>query len=284
VAGTPPKPGEVFGAAIHGTPAGIALARGTIGKYNWRIVDFLSGNLSRRTMLRVMVPLIGIFYFGSLAVAVALFPKGYDWRTMSISKLLYPLVNPQYHYIPAVGVGVTGVLLLPFAGYIRRGLGVDSRVVRAGAAFFFSGAVCLILASVITSHPAQGRATVPQLHAALARVAGIGLGLGMVLFESQALRSRRRAGGELSRRRLVCWWGWLTWPGIVVMVLALILRIHLPMFEPLTRALKHSPAWKLGFWEWIGSAAAYGFLVVSAWFLPGGAERMKDEGVPQLLQ
>ena len=220
-------------------------------------------------MLRVVVPLIGVFYFGSLAVAMALFPKGYDWRMMSISKLLYPLVNPQYHFIPAVGIGVSGVLMLPFAGYIRRGLGVDSPVVRAGAASFFSGAVCLVLASVITSHPAQGRATVPQLHAALARVAGVGLGLGMVLFESHALRSRRRAGGELSSRRLVLWWGWLTWPGIVVMVFMLVLRLHLPVFEPLARALKPSAAWKLGFWEWIGSAAIYGFLVVSAWLVPG---------------
>jgi len=90
-------------------------------------------------MLWVVVPLIGIFYFGSLAVAAALVPQGYDWRTMSISKLLYPLVNPQYHFIPAVGVGVSGVLMLPFAGYIRRGLGVDSPVVRAGAAFFSRG-------------------------------------------------------------------------------------------------------------------------------------------------
>ncbi|MGA2137977.1 MAG: hypothetical protein ABSH14_03865 [Verrucomicrobiia bacterium] len=129
---------------------------------------------------------------------------------------------------------------------------------------------------MITSHPAEGRATVPQLHAALARVAGIGLGLGMVLFESHALRSRRRAGGELSSRRLVLWWGWLTWPGIVVMVFMLVLRLHLPVFEPLARALKHSAAWKLGFWEWIGSAAIYGFLVVSAWLLP---ETGKARGV-----
>jgi hypothetical protein len=238
-------------------------------------VDFLSGNLSRKTMLRVVVPLIGFFYFGSLAVAVALFPNGYDWRAMSISKLLYPLVNPQYHFIPAVGVGLSGVLMLPFAGYIRRGLGVDSPVARAGAAFFFAGAICLILASVITSHPAQGRATVPRLHEALGRVAGIGLGLGMVLFESQALRSRRRAGGELSSRRLVLWWGWLTWPGIVVMVLVLTLRIHLAVLEPFRRMLRHSAAWNLGCWEWIGSAVVFGFLAVAAWLLP---EDGKDEG------
>ena len=128
---------------------------------------------------------------------------------------------------------------------------------------------------MITSHPAEGRATVPQLHAALARVAGIGLGLGMVLFESHALRSRRRAGGELSSRRLVFWWSVITWPGIVVMALVLILRVHLPVLDPFARALKRSAAWRLGFWEWIGSAAVAAFLVVSAWFLP---EAGKDVG------
>jgi len=87
-------------------------------------------------MLQVVVPLIGVFYFGSLVVAVALFPRGYDWRTMSIFKLQYPLVNPQYHFVPTVGVGVSGVLMLPFAGYIRRGLAANSPVVRGGAAFF----------------------------------------------------------------------------------------------------------------------------------------------------
>ena len=170
-------------------------------------------------MLRVVPPLIGVFYFGSLAVAVALFPGGYNWRMMSISKLLYPLVNPQYHFIPAVGVGMTGVLMLPFAGYIRRGLGGDSAMVRAGAAAFFSGAICLILASVINSHPAHGRATVPRLHEALGRIAGIGLAMGMLLFELSALRRRRRLlpAGESWCQRLVLWWNWLTWPGIVVM-------------------------------------------------------------------
>jgi hypothetical protein len=219
-------------------------------------------------MLGVVVPLIGIFYFGSLAVAVALFPNGYDWRVMSISKLLYPLVNPQYHYIPAVGIGLSGVLMLPFAGYIRRGLGADSTMARAGAAFFFAGAVCLILASAINSHPAEGRATVPRLHEALGRVAGIGLGLGMLLFELAALRRWRGNSGEVLSRRLVIWWSWLTWPGIVVMAFVLVLRIHLPVLEPVARALKHTPAWNLGSWEWVGSAAVFGFLLVAAWYLP----------------
>ena len=237
-----------------------------------RIVGFFCGDLSQRTVLYWVVPLIGIFYFGSLVLAVALLPHAYDWRMMSISQLLYPRVNPEFHFIPAIGLAMAGMLMVPFAGYIKRGLGLDSPVVRAGAAFFAGGAICLILASVITSHPLHGRATVPKLHEVLGRVAGIGLGLGILMFEFCALRYRRRAGGELFSRRLVFWWGLITWPAIVLLVLRLIIQVHLQVLDPFTRTLKHSAAWHLGFWEWIGSTAVFVFLVISAWLLPG-AER-----------
>jgi len=38
------------------------------------IVGFFAGDLSRRTMLFVVIPLIVIFFFGSLALAVVLLP------------------------------------------------------------------------------------------------------------------------------------------------------------------------------------------------------------------
>jgi hypothetical protein len=233
-------------------------------KNSQHVVDFLTGKLSRRTMLGVVMPLLGVAFYGSLALAVALFPQGYDWRTTSISKLLYPLLNPTHYFIPMTGIALTGLLLLPFAGYIRRGLGENSSVVRAGAAFFFAGAICLILASVITSHPAEGRATIPKLHEVLARVAGIGLGAGMLLFEGAALPGWRRAG----RGWLVFWWSVLTGPALLVIVLALTLRLHLPALEPVARTLRHSAVWNLGFWEWIGSGLVIGFLVAAAWCLP----------------
>src|ERR1039458_1823627 len=88
-----------------------------------------------------------------------------------------------------IGLSIVGF----FAGDLRRRLGFDSAVVRAGAALFAGGAVCLILASVITSHPLHGRATVPKLHEVLGRATGIGLGVGILMFEFYALRQRQRA-------------------------------------------------------------------------------------------
>jgi hypothetical protein len=232
------------------------------------IVGFFTGDLSRRTTLFVVIPLIVIFFFGSLALAVALLPQAYDWRMMSISQLLYPRVNPQFHFIPAMGIAMAGVLLLPFAGYVKRRLGADSPVVRTGAAFFTGGAICLILASLITSHPLHGRAAVPKLHEVLGRAAGVGFVLGILLFEFYALRHRCRAGGGLVSRRLVVWWSLITWPAIVLLMLRLIIGVHFQVLEPFTRSLKQSAIWHLGFWEWIGSVAVIAFLVVSAWLLP----------------
>jgi hypothetical protein len=187
---------------------------------------------------------------------------------MSISQLLYPRVNPQFHFIPAMGIGMSGVLLLPFAGYVKRRLGADSPVVRAGAAFFAGGAICVILASLITSHPLHGRATVPKLHEVLGRAAGIGLVLGILMFEFYALWRCRRSGGDLSSRRLVFWWSWITGPAIFLLMVRLTIAVHFHVLEPFTRSLKQSIAWHLGFWEWIGSGAVIMFLIVSAWLLP----------------
>ena len=240
-----------------------------------RIVGFLAGDLSRRAMLSV-VALIVIFFFGSLALAVALLPRTYDWRLMSISQLLYPRVNPQFHFIPAMGLAISGVLLLPCGGYIKRRLGPDSPAVRVGAAFFTGGAICLILASMITSHPLHGRATIPKLHEVLGRVAGIGLVVGMLTFEFYALRRRCRVEGDLSSRRLVLWWSVITWPAILFFIIRLIIGVHFPALEPFARSLKQSVAWHLGFWEWIGSVAAILFLIVSVWLLPANDR----DGVP----
>ncbi len=221
-------------------------------------------------MLFVLIPLIIVFFFGSLAVAVALLPQAYDWRTMSISQLLYPRVNPQYHFsVPATGIAVSGVLLFPFAGYVRRRLGFDAPMVRAGAVFFAAGAICVILASMITSHPLQGRATVPKLHEVLGRASGIGLGVGILLFEFYALGQRRTEDDSVSRR-LVIWWSFITWPAVILVILRLIVvEAHLQALRSFTRSLKQSTVWHLGFWEWIGAVAVIAFLIVSAWLLPG---------------
>jgi hypothetical protein len=87
-----------------------------------------------------------VAYFGSLTLAIWMFPAPFDWRTRSMSKLLYPRNNPQFHAIGSVGVAVAGLLTIPFAGYIGRRLRVISPVpAELGALAFGAGAISLIL-------------------------------------------------------------------------------------------------------------------------------------------
>lgn len=106
------------------------------------LTDFCAGRLKQRTLLAVFIPLILASYFGSLTLAIWMFPGPFDWRTRSMSKLLYPRNNPQFHAIGSVGVAVAGLLTLPFAGYIGRRLRVISPVpAELGALAFGVGAI-----------------------------------------------------------------------------------------------------------------------------------------------
>src|ERR1700756_1018699 len=110
------------------------------------LADFCSGRLKQRTLLLIFIPLILASYFGSLTFAIWLFPGPFDWRTKSMSKLLYPRNNPQFHAVGSVGLTIAGLLMIPFAGYIARRLRLVAPVLaQVGAYAFAAGAAGLIL-------------------------------------------------------------------------------------------------------------------------------------------
>jgi hypothetical protein len=45
-----------------------------------------------------------------------------DWRYRMISDLISPRNNPEFHWIPSLGITIAGLLLIPFIGYIHRRL------------------------------------------------------------------------------------------------------------------------------------------------------------------
>ncbi|HTS19714.1 MAG TPA: hypothetical protein VMP11_19215 [Verrucomicrobiae bacterium] len=219
----------------------------------------------------VLLPLIFLSYFGMLAVAASLYPDTYDWRYLSISKLLYPLTNPQFHYIAAFSVAVTGVLLAPFAGFIRRRLGnTSSCSAHVGSAMFFIGCMCLTLAGLIASHPQHGTPRFPQLHSTLARISVIGIGLGLVIFNVGATRGyfRRPFGRTPRLRGLLLSWNLLTAPIVLVTMTWGVIRLLVKRSTPAYHTIAATALWKVGFWEWIGSIVVFAFLVCAVWLLP----------------
>jgi hypothetical protein len=238
------------------------------------LLNFFSGNLTRRTLLFVLIPLIFLSYFGLLTSAIFLSPIAYDWRYSVISHLISPRNNPEFHTIPSLGIAITGLLTIPFGGYINRRLRVVSKLgANIGAVAFANGAICLTLAGLIVSQGHDGTSSVPRLHEMCARTAAFGLGTGMVAFCLCALRGYLTPATEekLYQRRLLISWILLTLGPILGVAfsegLLGVMRAHLLWSYPIDQ-WKNSVLWHLAFWEWLGSAAVFLFLLSSALFLP----------------
>src|SRR5205814_10002019 len=101
--------------------------------------------LYRKAVLSALLALIFLGFFGTLGLSAQMFPKNYDWRYRVISNLLSPRDNPSHYWLPASGLALTGLLMLPFAGYLRRHLGVIApRTANIGAGTFTAGIIALI--------------------------------------------------------------------------------------------------------------------------------------------
>jgi hypothetical protein len=226
---------------------------------------FISGNLSRKTLL-LLNSIIFLSYFGTLALAIWLFPGGYNWRRKSISKLLYPESNPRFHFIASLGIAVTGLLIVPFAGYISRRLRDASPIAaNFGGAALAAGGVCLILAGLVVSHPSRGAAAFSRVHEVLARGSASAIGAGMLAFYECALRANF---SDRYGKTLLVLWSMLTLPAVLIALLRLAAAARLAWSNPIYGALKNPTLWHLGFWEWIGSAAAFLFLFSGVVLLP----------------
>jgi hypothetical protein len=235
------------------------------------IADLFSGNQTKKTLLFVSLPLIWLSYFGTLAIAVHLSAKTYNWRHTAISKLLYPRNDPEFHSIASFGVAVAGLLMIPFAGYICRTVRSASPLAAdIGAWAFGAGAACLILAGLIVSHPYRGSSAFPRLHEMLARSSAVALGAGMFLFWICAVKgySAVTAGKIPHAGGLLVSWSVLALPAMMVVALRLAAHAHFGWSNPVYQALENPRVWHLGLWEWLGSAAVFLFLLSAALFLP----------------
>ncbi|MBV8054362.1 MAG: hypothetical protein JOZ29_08315 [Deltaproteobacteria bacterium] len=233
--------------------------------------DLFSTKPKRQYLLNSLIPAIFVIYFGSLAAAIQFSREAYDWRRKSISWLLYPHNDPSFHIIASLAVAVTGLLMMPFAAYIRARLRSAFMIFTdLGALILGLGALLLILAGLIVSHPYAGKARFPRLHEALARGAAFALGMGMLMLWLSAIKTwfASSTKGALHLRRLLIAWSLLLIPAIVVAALRLLAYVARGSSSGLFRAIENRSLWHLGFWEWIGSGAVFLFLLSSALFLP----------------
>lgn len=223
--------------------------------------DFYSGRLKQRTLLQVLIPLILLSSFGSLTLAIWLFPGPFDWRARSMSKLLYPTNNPHYHAIGAAGVAIAGAAMIPFAGYIGSRLGAISPILAsAGSVILGAGEISLIAGALIVLQP---------YHEFFALCAGICLALGMTVFYLCAWRGRSTCPNQSGEwRQTLRAWSLTVPPAVLILVLRPLAAGYFQWPNPVYRAMENRSLWHLGFWEWIGSMAAFLFLLAAGVYLP----------------
>ncbi len=231
--------------------------------------------LSSRVVLFALLAAILLSFFGTLAASAWMFPGTYDWRYRVISNLLSPRDNPSHHLLPACGVALTGVLMLPFARYLRRNLEIISTgAARLTGGAFVAAIIMLICACFIVPQHAHAVLGVRRLHEFLGRSAAGFMAIGMLSGCWCAWKGHKQ--GILAAR---LFWIWSTvtllpLAGIFLSECLLLLTQLKPSWAtPIRDALRHSVLWHLGFWEWSGAVAVFVFLCATVFFLPVQAKQ-----------
>jgi hypothetical protein len=246
----------------------------------------LCAMLYRKRILAVLLILIFLSFFGTLGVTAWMFPGNYDWRYRVISNLLSPRDNPAHYWMPACGISVAALLMLPFAGYLRWYLKIaapHAALVSSGA--FMAGILALICASLVVPQHAHSVLGIRRLHEFLARSSAGFIAIGMLCGCWCAWKGR---GRTLFGARLFWTWSCLTLLPLVGLVssecLLLLTRLKLAWTMPIRAALRHSVFWHLGFWEWTGAAAVFVFLCAAVFLTPRQEIQLARTRLPWLPQ
>jgi hypothetical protein len=224
--------------------------------------------LYRKSTLAVLLALIFFSFFGTLTVSAWMFPQNYDWRYRVISNLLSPRDNPNHYWLAASGLVLTGLLMLPFAGYFRRHLGVIApQTANLGAATFMLGIIALICACFVVPQHTHEVLGVRRLHELLGRSAAGFLATGMLCWCWCAWKGR-----SLFAPRLFWVWSSVTLLPLIGIFfsefLLVLTRLKPSWAVPIHSALRHSVFWHLGFWEWTGAVAVFVFLCAAVFLTP----------------
>jgi hypothetical protein len=245
--------------------------------------------LYRRAVLIALLALIFLAFFGTLVLSARMFPQNYDWRYRVISNLLSPRDNPSHYRLPACGMMMAAVLMLPFAGYLHRNLETASpRAAHVSAGALIAGIVTLICACLVVPQHVHDVFGFRRLHEFIARSAAGFIAVSMLSACWSAWKGFRK---NLLPARLFWTWSLVTLlPSGGIFLgesLLLLTRLKPNWAVPIRSALRHSVFWHLGFWEWLGSAAIFVFLCAAVLLTPSRATQRRgtlqkvDRGKPR---
>jgi len=228
--------------------------------------------LYRKSTLGILLALIFLSFFGMMTLSASMLPESYDWRRRVISSLLSPRDNPDHYLFAAVGLGLSGVLMLPLVEYLRRYLKtIAPRTAKVSAGAFILGIIALICASFVVPQHRDATFGIEHLHEFLGRSAAGLLAIGMLCACWCAWKGRAQLPFALSW----VWWVVTVLPltGLFVSKALLVLTSVGPSWAaPIRTAFRDSVFWHLGFWEWTGAAGVFVFLCAAVFLTPAQAQ------------
>lgn len=219
----------------------------------------------RKSILVILLGLIFLSFFGTLGASASMFKENYDWRYRVISNLLSPRDNPHHYWLPACGMSLAALLMLPLALYLRRQLKLASpRAALLSSGAFVAGIITLICACLVVPQHVHLVFGIRRLHEFLARSSAAFMAVGMLSGCWCAWKARERG----------LFWAWslatlLPLTGLFFSeCLLLISRLQPTLGIPIRGALRHSVFWHLAFWEWAGAAAVFAFFCAAVFLTP----------------
>jgi hypothetical protein len=241
----------------------------------FRVQRFFAGCVSKKALLTMLLPLSIASFFGTIIAAAFFFPVPYHWSVRAISNLASPRDNPSAFWLPCLGLVVSALFALPFAGYVEQHMrGITPRLARTAGIAFAVAFVMLLLTGIVPQQvlPVFGW---PRMHEFLARSSAAAFFAGMLCCCACALRDRFQlfGGQRFLSTPLSYYWAWITLlpAGCAAIIGALQLlgrQADQAWAEQTRQSFSHTVMGHLAFWEWVGSVLVFMFMMVTVLLLP----------------
>ncbi|MFX0100233.1 MAG: hypothetical protein ACFFCS_11680 [Candidatus Hodarchaeota archaeon] len=250
------------------------------------IKNFLAGNLSRKTVLTRLIPLVLVVIFGSLFITGMFFPTEFDWRVMVLSALFVSKDNPDGYIYFSVAVVVIAVSLIPMLGYLHRRLNkICMGTTRTGSVFLIISIIGFLLMGIFAIYPPLGEILFNEdrMHEYMSFLGLVGLVLAYFFYGFSLLKDRKVGKRQINQPALII--GtiimWIVFLGLVLSqgVLEIIEAVYEPDWpyvgiDWIDGTFLPKPPLVLSFalWEWLLVIGVFVYMVLLLFMIPEDVE------------
>lgn len=221
-----------------------------------KIKYLFSGQFSKTFLWLIWIPLMVTVFLSFLLVSMNLC-QDYHWTIFDISYLGVTYENPEGWIYWAIGMVLTGVLMLPVVPYIYHRLAlIDAKLTKIGCGFLYLSAIGLFFLGLL---PQNGNPVLEDIiHPMNGGFAFGGLFIGMFILEKPILKNKA------IKKPLVILMLIFLWGGPIGFLVSQGISFGLDGI------IDNSGPWYLHFstWEWMLLYSVFAVFLLSALILP----------------